>query len=399
MPGAAGTRRPTGPAPPRRFESGGPGWPRVLFIGAVLLLAAVTDTAAGMEIRHARGFRVEIFADHTLVTVKPARRAGAAAHRYLLVPRGQRPPGHHPPAQVVAIPVRRVAALSTTYLAYMDDAGLVDRLVGLSRFKHVNTPSVRRRIEAGDLLEVGTLTSLRIEALLELDPDLILTSGTGSAFDLHPKLMEAGLNTALVLDHLEADPLARCEWLKFLALFFDTGAHAEALFDAVEDRYLRLVEKTAPLDRRPEVFTGAPFRGQWWVPLGGSFVARFIRDAGGDYVWADTPGTGSRAMDIEAVYERALDADVWIDSGTWKTLDDALAADPRFGDLKAYRSRRVYNNNKRLNRWGGNDYWESGMIRPDVVLADLIKILHPRLVPDHRLVYYRRLGAGDGRVR
>ena len=60
-------------------------------------------------------------------------------------------------------------------------------------------------------------------------------------------------------------------------------------------------------------------------------------------------------------------------------------------DFDAFKAGRVFNNDRRLNEHGGNDYWESGSLRPDIVLADLIKILHPQLLPDHELVFYRRL--------
>ena len=96
-------------------------------------------------------------------------------------------------------------------------------------------------------------------------------------------------------------------------------------------------------------------------------------------------------MDVEAVYERALEADVWLNTGNWRHMDDALAADPRFAAINALRQNHVYNNNRRLNPSGGNDYWESGMLNPDVVLADLITIFHNHLLPDHELVYYRQL--------
>jgi iron complex transport system substrate-binding protein len=375
----------------------------------ILLMLTVIGFASGAaavsvpDIRYAEGFRVEPFKSFTLVSVKPARGDGAPLFRYLLVPRGKTPPEDHPPAQVVRVPVRRVAALSTTYLAYMDAAGVVDRLAALNSFKHVNTPSVRRRIGAGELREVGNITGLRIEVLLDLSPDLILTSAAGSVFDAQPKLKEAGLTTAVVADHLEAHPLGRCEWIKYLALFFGTTDHAAALFDGIEARYLRLADMASKAPGRPAVLVNAPFRGQWWVPGGGSFVARFIRDAGGAYLWADVDGGGSRAFDIEAVYDRALNADVWLNTAMWTRIDDALAADPRFADVKALKTGRVFNNNKRLNEHGGNDYWESGMLRPEVILADLIKILHPDLLPDHEWVYYRRLeGSGrdaDGRSR
>ncbi len=364
-------------------------------LGVILLLVGLSsDLAAGQDpaLRYARGFSVQTtHSGCKLITVHPSWRDDAAPLRYLLVPRGKSAPSNHPPARVIFVPVQRVVSLSTTHLAYLDAAGQTDRLVGLADFKYVNTPSVRQRIAAGELKAVGHFTSLRLEPLLDLSADLILTPASGSSYDVHPKLIEAGLPAVLVIDHLETHPLGRCEWIKFLALFFDTGAHAETLFNQIADRYAHLAKTATHWSHRPTVLTGAPFQGQWWVARGDSFVSQFIRDAGGDYLWSDTPGAGSLPMDAEAVYERALDADVWLNTGNWRQRNDALAADPRFAAIRALKQGRIYNNNKRLNPWGGNDYWESGMLRPDAVLADLMAILHPQRLPDHQLVYYRRL--------
>lgn len=331
-----------------------------------------------------------------LVTIHPTWNEGGPAFRYLLAPRGHAVPKEHPPAQVIFVPVQRVVSLSTTHLAYMGAAGLTDKLVGLAGFKHVNTPSVRRCIDAGALKEVGQFTNLNVETLIDLAPDLILASAFGSVYDIHPKLLEAGLPVALMIDHLEAQPLSHAEWIKFLGLFFGTVSHAETLFAQIEARYTRLAQTTAWLSSKPAVITGAPFQGQWWVPGADSFIARLVADAGGKPAWPQIPGTGSRPMDLEAVYEKALAADVWLNTGSWRSIADARAADPRFSDLPALQGGLMYNNNKRLNPWVGNDYWESGMLRPDAVLADVIAILHPELLPDHELVYYQRLERQPG---
>jgi iron complex transport system substrate-binding protein len=359
-----------------------------------LILGQGPASGQAITVHYARGFQVENFGACHLVTLHPTWKGDPATYRYLLVPRGEAVPPAHPPAQVVRVPVQRVVALSTTHLAYMAAAGQVDRLVGLDGFAFVNTPAVRRRIDAGGLTAVGHGTRLRIENLLELAPDLILTPASGSVHDVHPKLLEAGLTTGLVLEHMEAHPLGRCEWMKFLALFFGTGEHAESLFKETAARYTDLVHKVAQASRRPKVITGAPFQGRWYVPRGESFMARLLADAGGAYAWAATPGVGSVAMDVEAVYGKALEADLWLNTGTWRSVADATAADPRFGAVPALVEGRVFNNDKRLNASGGNDYWESGLMRPDVVLADLITILHPDLLPGRELVYYRPLDRG-----
>jgi iron complex transport system substrate-binding protein len=44
-----------------------------------------------------------------------------------------------------------------------------------------------------------------------------------------------------------------------------------------------------------------------------------------------------------------------------------------------------------LNDIGANDYWESGSVNPHLILADLITIFHPDLLPGHQLVYYKQL--------
>jgi iron complex transport system substrate-binding protein len=96
-------------------------------------------------------------------------------------------------------------------------------------------------------------------------------------------------------------------------------------------------------------------------------------------------------LNIESVYERAADADIWINPGMWESLEEALAEDERFALFEAFQNGKVYNNNRRANKHGGSSYWETGVANPHVVLADLIKIFHPELLPEHEFVYYYRL--------
>jgi len=238
---------------------------------------------------------------------------------------------------------------------------------------------------------VGQGSSLQVETILNLAPDVIFTYATGGFRDAHPKLLEAGLHVAVCAEYMESHPLGRAEWIKFIALFFDRGARAETLFNALEKRYLAMAALTRGVTHRPTVLTNIPYGGQWRVAGGKSFIARFLADAGGDYIWKDVPGQGSRPTDIELVYDRGRDADFWLNTGTWNSLARARQADPRLADFRSLRTGNVFNNNRRLGTGGGNDYWESGMMEPDVILADLIRILHPDLLPDHRLYYYRKL--------
>lgn len=175
-------------------------------------------------------------------------------------------------------------------------------------------------------------------------------------------------------------------------MFFNLEAEGETLFDDIAAQYNELTAMTADLEERPTVFTNTPYDGTWYMPGGNSFVAKLLADAGADYLWSDDESTGSLYLDFETVFERAADADFWVNAGGfWFSLDDALAEDERFEQFAAFQNGNVWSNNLALNEFGGNDYWEGGVANPQLVLADLIAIFHPDLLPDHQFVYYQQL--------
>ncbi|MFW5886562.1 MAG: ABC transporter substrate-binding protein, partial [Bacteroidota bacterium] len=96
-------------------------------------------------------------------------------------------------------------------------------------------------------------------------------------------------------------------------------------------------------------------------------------------------------MDIEIIYKKASGADYWINTGTAKSREDLLAIDHRLALFNAYENLNIYNNNKRLNANGGNDFWESALLKPDFLLKDLISIFHPSLFPEHEFYYYKKI--------
>ena len=346
-----------------------------------------------VEPQYAQGFSVDYHNHYKVVTVRNPWRAATQTFQYVLVQCGTPTPAGYPDAQVIQVPVERVVALSTTHLPHLDALDAVDQLVGVSRFHQVNTPSIRRKIDRKELVAVDSGQNLNIEALLDSEPDLVLTFGTGDPQrDTYPKLLELGIPVGIVAEYMEATPLGQSEWLKFTALFLNREAQAEQVFTEIAQEYQALVELAQAATDRPQVFTGFSLDGTWYVPAGQSFVSQFIQDAGADYLWAAEPGAGSVPFAFETVFDQAQNADFWINVGNdWHTHQDAIAADPRYGNFKAFDREQIFNNNAKLNATGGNDYWESGVLNPQVILADLIYIFHPELLPNHELVYYQKL--------
>lgn len=357
-----------------------------------LLFSPVTaETNEEVSIRYAKGFQAQKKGQYTLVEVSNPWPGADISFRYLLKARGSATPLGYKGYQVVEVPIHHFVSLSTTFIAYIEQLGLVDRLIGFSNFSRIHSKAILDGAAQKKIVEVGQGGNLQVETLLDLEPDMIFSFASGSFRDAHPKLLEAGLRVGVIGEYMESHPLGCSEWIKFVGLFTGKEKEAEEIFNRLEKKYLYLAGLTAGLVHRPTVVTGTPFNGRWYVAGGESYVGQYLHDAGADYVFRETTYTGSKPMDIELVYERGQDADFWINTGFWKTLNQAGEADPRFQEFKSLGNGLLYNNNRRVNERGGNDYWESGIMAPDVILADLIRIFHSDLLPHHQLVYYTRL--------
>lgn len=342
---------------------------------------------------YSSGFSVDYYNHYKVVTVTQPWKAADETFEYVLVQCGTPTPDGFEDAQVIQVPIRTVATLSTTYLPHLELLGQVEALVGMDNFNFVYAPAMRQKIEQGELIEFGSGKALDIERLLVAEPDLVMAYGTGDPdSDSYGRIIQAGLPVALVGEYVETSPLGRAEWLIFTALFFNQEAEAQAIFTDIATEYEALVELTAPLAERPTVFTGFSYEGTWYMSGGQSYAAQLLKDAGADYLWADNDATVTIPLDFESVFDRAAAADVWVNvSQDWLSYGDAIATDPRYGKFDAFKQNNVFNNNVRMNDSGGNDYWESGAVNPHLILADLVKIFHPELLPDHELVYYQPL--------
>ncbi|MCE1252257.1 MAG: ABC transporter substrate-binding protein [Anaerolineae bacterium] len=352
---------------------------------------------AEVKLRYATAFSVQYQNNYKIVKVLRPWRDANRSFTYILVQRGSPAPANVGDAQVIEVPVRSLASLATTHLPYLNELGVLDALVAVGNAQYVNTPGVLTGLKDGKIKAVGNGPDLNLEGLLETQPEMVTTLALGSSGkDDYQALMLRGFKTVIFSDFMEENPLGRAEWLKFVALFFNREDQAEQIFAGIEARYNRMRALAAGADRRPSVLLGFEINGKWNMPGGKSYQAAYIRDAGGAYLWAGDPTSGRIPLSFEAVFEKGLAADYWFDqSVSWLTAQDVLAADARYERLRAFEQGRVYNNNARLNAGGGNDYNESGLVHPDLVLADLISILHPDLLPEHALLYYRPLAAGE----
>ncbi|MCA9910595.1 MAG: ABC transporter substrate-binding protein, partial [Anaerolineae bacterium] len=333
------------------------------------------------EITHAEGLSIDYFGNYKVVTVfTPWFGAGENdAFTYVLTQCGTPVPiaATFPVGtQFVDVPTGNLIALSTTEMPRVASLGLIDQLIGLDSFLWTNTPEVVTKIDAGELIEVGNGASINIEQVLDAEPGLVITNGTGTPeYDAHPLLLEAGIPVAVDGDYVEPTLLGNAEWIKFLAAFYNQEAEANAVYDAVVADYEAAAQLAAgvPADQRETILYNSyqSFTESWSIPGQATWAGSLLLDAGVDYVLMDEAPDQPAQLSFEAVYDAGFDAPIWLlNTFGVGSLDDLVAQDARNADFDAVESGAVYNNDARQNINGGNDFWETGVNNPHLLLRD-----------------------------
>jgi iron complex transport system substrate-binding protein len=362
-----------------------------LATGCVQAYDAATDYFPDkVTVEDAANFTVAYHRSYKVVTVRETA-TGDPAETYVLVQCGTPVPpltGALARATVATVPVSSLYSASTTHLPLLVDLGRLDVLTGVSRLKDLTGDAIVARARTGLVREFAPVSVVDAELVVSQRPGLLMTGGMPGAS--LAAVRGAGIPVVANTEWLEPTALARAEWMKYLALFLNEERTAQRLYGEVKARYRALSARAmaVPEGRRPLVMTGRGAGGNFVIAGGRSYVAALIRDAGGRYVWADDLAVGSRTIDLEAQLRRAGSADVWINGGGWADLEAMLEDEPRYAAFKAYRERRVWVYERRITATGANDYWSRSVSHPDLVLADLVKIFHPALVPDHGFEWY-----------
>lgn len=286
---------------------------------------------------------------------------------------------------------KRIIVTSTTHLPYLELLGLEDRLVGFPSTQYITSPKIRKLVEQGKITDLGPDGSLNLELLISLEPDAVFAFDMGNESTSLDKIKEAGIDVIYDSDYLETSSLGRAEWIKFFGAFFNKEAEADSIFQAIEYRYDSLKQMTTDVKSRPTVLSGVMYGDIWFLPGGENWAAGFYKDAGGNYLWSEDSTSGWLEISFESVFDKAHAADFWIGTSTLNTRDEIAGQDARYAAFEAYKNGAVYNYNKRKSPSGGLDFFESGYARPDIVLTDLIAILHPELLPDYETYYFQQL--------
>lgn len=342
------------------------------------------DYAKGFSIRKGEGFWV--------IEVLQPWTGAMESFRYLVVENGVEPPSLKVDA-LVQLPINKVIVTSTTHIPHLDLLEKTEALVGFPNLDLISSPEVWSLIEKGRIQDLGSAPSANIEMLIDLQPDWVMISTLGDDLKQIQLLEQAGIPAFINGEYVEQHPLGRAEWIKFTGVLFGKFQEAEEVFHSIENSYLSALESVENLNNplRPTVLSGVLYEDSWFAPGSDSWGAQILNQAGGDYVFSDQAGTGSVPLSYEFVIDRAMDSEYWIGSADFENLEEMKEQEPRYQIFRAFQEGKVFTYSRKRGPRGGFEYFELGYVRPDLVLKDLVKILHPELLPDYELYFYKKL--------
>ena len=320
----------------------------------------------------------------------------------------------------ISKPLNRLIVMSTSYIGFLDAIGADSVIVGVSGGEYVCDSSVAAGLGNGAVTDIGYDASPDYEKIMALKPDLLL------AYSVSPvksqflsKLESLGIKTFIVNEHLERHPLARAAYIRLFGALTGNMPTADSVLSIVSENYISLRDsvqgrlrakdasyksglnaceteqesgETRMKTQNPrKILVNIPYKDQWFVPGQDSYLTTLFKDAGGEILGAKAGSSISDQISVEAAYSLSKEADLWMNVGWCRTLEQLLSVNPLFEDFimniqenaaaigysnkdRTDATHIVWNDNKRLNAKGGNDFWESGVVRPDILLRDLIGI-------------------------
>ncbi|MBQ9560999.1 MAG: ABC transporter substrate-binding protein [Prevotella sp.] len=318
----------------------------------------------------------------------PLQGEGRLLHRYILVPRDAEVPKNLPQGELVRTPLQKTIVYTSVHTGLIDELGGYDAIKGVCDKEYMYLDKIQADVASGKITDCGLGTNPDLEKIIDLNPDAILLSPFENAGS-YGKLGKLGIPIIECADYMENSALGRAEWMRFYGLLLGKEKEAESLFRAVEDDYNATKALVGDIKDKPTVVTEKKYGSTWYVAGANSTVGGLLADAGADYIFSDEPASGSVPYSPEVVFDRAQQADIWMfkyNQAVDITSQQLASEWGNYGKMKAFTTGNVYQCNLSLV-----PYYEEAPFHPNILLKEYVKILHPDVLKDYELRYYKKL--------
>lgn len=358
------------------------------------LPTSVISENTAHTITHAKGFTIEKLGDITLIKVLSPWPDADKNFTYALIPREKAAAitlARDAYDAIVLTPIERIVVTSTTHIPTLEMLGVENTLVGFPDTDYISSEKTRTLIDAGNVKDIGQNDQINIELLIDLQPELVIGFSINNANSTYKTVQKANIPVVYNGDWTEKTPLGRAEWIHFFAPFFHKEAKATEVFNSIEKNYNEAKQLAQKATTKPTVLSGAMYKDIWYLPAGESFQAQYLKDANADYIWSDSKGTGSLSLSLESVLDKGSEAEIWIGPARFKSYEDMEKASKHYAQFTPFKNKKIYSTANTIGKTGGTMYYELAPTRPDIVLKDIIKAIHPEILPNYEPYFFKPL--------
>lgn len=291
-------------------------------------------------------------------------------------------------AKSITLPVKSVVVNGTSSLGFLEALDERNSIIGVSNPHYIYDKKIKEKIQEGIIKNIGIQGTVDIEKIIKLNPDVFLSYSDPNMIKIHQKLEELGIPVILVDDFKEYTPLGKAEWIKFFGVLLQKEDKANKYFQKVENQYNNLKKEYASRKEKPTVLVDIMYGDVWYLPGAHSFLAHFIQDAGGNYLFSEEENE-TLHFSFERVYQKGKNATVWINASNCKQMKELEAKNHNYTLFEAFKQKKIYSLTGNVNG-EANNYFEEGIARPDLILKDMTQMFYPSEEND-TLKFYKKL--------
>ncbi|MGA9213638.1 ABC transporter substrate-binding protein [Kaistella sp.] len=288
------------------------------------------------------------------------------------------------------LPFQKVILLNASLVGYFTELGLEDKIIGISSPEYIFSEKVHQLMKEGKIQDVGNEQKYNVEKIIALKPDAIFTNYIASFDNTYDLIKKNGIEIIFLDEYLEQNPLEKSKYLLVFGKLLGEEKKSILRFNEIKSSYDSLKTLAKKSEEKPLVLANEMYGNQWFLPGGNTNLAQFIADANAVYINAKNTESKAVPMSFEEVFTKSKNAEFWVNVGNHQSKKELLQINPNYDKMNVFNHEKLYTVIGK-EQGKSNDYFESGVVRADLILKDYVKIFHPELLPNYNLTYMKEL--------
>lgn len=278
---------------------------------------------------------------------------------------------------------QRVVATSTTQLSPFLDLKESDKLIGFTQIEMVSSKLILQNFKTQKIKNLPL--NPNVEDLIVHKVDLLLTYAVSDSSEQVKALGQKpnGLSVLVMNEYLEPHPLGRMEWLLVYGALLNKLSLAQSLFQERLNSYQNSVAFIKNQKQHPKLLLGEYYNGKWIYPGKNSDLMKMAQDLKLDIVRPmrkNSTTSGPEFYTYEEILPLIKSSQFWYLQTSYASKEQMAQKNNLYKPFLKLQIVQLAMGNVANNY---NDYWETGVNRPDLVIKDLISIFYPEIKRNH----------------